>query len=83
MTAVVPLLSARHQRLLGFIRDYWVSFDRPPTLSEMAVACGLSPNSTHAVTVDLLDLQRAGWIRRVPGRHRAIEVLDPTTGRAA
>lgn len=80
MPTVVTLLTDRQHRILDFFRVYYVSFDRPPTLSEIAVACGLSPTSINVVLDALTTLQRMRWIRRVPGRPRALELLDPTDG---
>lgn len=83
MSGVAPLLTRRQTRIIGFVRDYWVTCDTAPTLAEIAVACGLAPTCTRTVVDDLFALQRAGWIRQAPGKARAIEVLDPDTGRAA
>ncbi|AEV86693.1 LexA repressor [Actinoplanes sp. SE50] len=74
---VVPLLSGTQQRILTFIQSYAAEKQFPPTMKEIGAGVHLSPS---AVAHQLIRLQGAGWISRVPNTPRAIRVLDPETG---
>ncbi|MBI3798346.1 MAG: transcriptional repressor LexA [Deltaproteobacteria bacterium] len=65
-------LTARQQRLLQVIEDSLTKRGYVPTLQEMAHAMGIA--SLHGVKRHLLALERKGYIRRFPGRRRAIEI---------
>jgi repressor LexA len=64
-------LTARQQQVLDFIRDNMAMYS--PTCRQIAAAIGAK--SPHAATVHLDALERKGFIRRVPGKPRNIEVL--------
>ncbi|MDO8144641.1 MULTISPECIES: transcriptional repressor LexA [unclassified Isoptericola] len=74
-------LTARQRGVLTTIRESVESRGYPPTMREIGEAVGLaSPSSVkHQLTV----LERKGYLRRDPHRPRAIEVVDPDTGRTA
>ncbi|GIM88850.1 LexA family protein [Paractinoplanes toevensis] len=79
MTApVMPLLTARQQRVLAFIRDFHTEHGWAPSLREIGQHVGLRPSG---VQYQLVQLERMGWIRRAPNLPRALVVLDPATGR--
>jgi len=65
-------LSERQQRILGFISDKqhegWT-----PSVREIGEAVGL--HSSAAVQKQLDSLERKGYIRRLPGKARLIQVL--------
>jgi repressor LexA len=65
-------LTARQQQVLDFIRENMAMFS--PTVRQIAAAIGAK--SPHAATVHLDALERKGFIRRVPGKPRNIEVLS-------
>jgi len=67
-------LTARQQRLLQIIEDFLTKRGYVPTLQEMAHAMGIT--SLHGVKRHLLALERKGYIRRFPGRRRAIEIVQ-------
>lgn len=75
---VVPLLTVQRQRVLNTIRGFYTEHGFAPTVREIADEVGISLSS---VQHQLEQLQRMGWIRRHPGRARALIVLDPATGR--
>lgn len=61
---------------LDFIKTTIADKGAPPSFAEIADAVGLkSKNGVHRIVTGLED---RGLIRRVPGRARAIEVVDPT-----
>ncbi len=65
-------LTARQARLLQVIEDSLTKRGYIPTLQEMAHAMGIA--SLHGVKRHLAALERKGYIRRFPGRRRAIEI---------
>lgn len=75
---VTPLLSARQRTILEFVRDFHSEHHYAPTIREVAEAAGLE--SSSSAQYQLRQLQGMGWIRTVPGRPRAIIVLDPADG---
>lgn len=67
-------LTARQARLLQIIEDSLTQRGYVPTLQEMAQAMGVA--SLHGVKRHLAALERKGYIRRFPGRRRAIEIMQ-------
>ena len=72
MTSKGP--SPRQKSLLTFIETFLTDRGYVPTLAEMAKALGVS--SLQAVKEHLIALERKGYLRRSPGRSRAIELLS-------
>jgi repressor LexA len=66
-------LSPRQKSLLTYIETFLAERGYVPTLAEMATALGVS--SLQAVKDHLTALERKGYLRRSPGRPRAIELL--------
>lgn len=63
----------RQMDLLRFIRGYQLAKGYSPSFREMLPALGCR---SHNTTARLLHcLEERGWIRRLPNRERAIEVL--------
>ena len=67
-------LSPRQKFLLTYIETFLAERGYVPTLVEMAKALGVS--SLQAVKDHLTALERKGYLRRSPGRPRAIELLS-------
>ena len=67
-------LTARQERLLRIIEASIEKKGYVPTLQEMALAMSIS--SLQGVKDHLTALERKGYIRRLPGRRRAIEILQ-------
>jgi repressor LexA len=67
-------LSERQQRILSFItekqQEGWT-----PSVREIGEAVGL--NSSAAVQKHIIRLERQGYVRRLPGKARLIQVLKP------
>lgn len=67
-------LTARQTRLLQILEDSLAKRGYIPTLQEMAQAMGIA--SSYGVKRHLLALERKGYLRRFPGRRRAIEIMQ-------
>jgi repressor LexA len=67
-------LTARQTRLLQVIEESLAKRGYVPTLQEMAHAMGIA--SLHGVKRHLSALERKGYLRRFPGRRRAIELVQ-------
>lgn len=67
-------LTARQKRLLQVIEESLAKRGYVPTLQEMAHAMGIA--SLHGVKRHLSALERKGYLRRFPGRRRAIELVQ-------
>jgi repressor LexA len=66
-------LSLRQEFLLRYLETFLTERGYAPTLAEMASALGAS--SLQAAKNHLVALERKGYLRRSPGRRRAIELL--------
>jgi repressor LexA len=69
-----PLLTTRQKRLLQVIETSMAKRGYVPTLREMAEAMGIA--SLQGVKDHLAALERKGYLRRFPGRRRAIEMTQ-------
>jgi repressor LexA len=72
-------LTPRQEQILGFIRDFGECNGYAPSMREIAGAVDLT--STCAVSYQLSVLQNKGYLRRIPGGPRTVEVVLP--GRSA
>ena len=68
-------LTPRQERLLRIIEAALARRGYVPTLQEMAQAMGIA--SLQGVKDHLAALERKGYVRRFPGRRRALAVLHP------
>jgi repressor LexA len=68
-------LTDRQERLLRIIETSVTKRGYVPTLQEMAQAMDIA--SLQGVKDHLSALERKGYLRRTPGRRRAIEVIQP------
>jgi len=66
-------LTARQRELFDFLKDFFREKGFPPTLREMASHFGLKGPRGPQKTLNIL--QRKGYIRKIPGESRAIEIL--------
>lgn len=66
-------LTARQQELFDFLKDFFREKGFPPTLREMASHSGLKGPRGPQKTLNILE--RKGYIRKIPGESRAIEIL--------
>ena len=73
--AAPPNFTAKQGQYLAFIHAYTLVLGRPPAEADLQRHFRLTPPSVHGM---VLSLERAGLIRRQPGRARSITVLvDP------
>lgn len=68
-------LTKRQKELFDFLRDFLREKGYPPTLREIASHFGLRGPKAPQKTLQIL--QKKGYIRKVPGGSRAIEILKP------
>lgn len=73
------MLTVRQRELLMMIERTVAETSVAPSFDEMADALGVSKGNTHAMITRLED---RGYIRRLRGRARAIEVVQPVSGGA-
>ena len=66
-------LSSRQEFLLRYLETFLAERGYAPTLAEMASALGAA--SLQAAKNHLVALERKGYLRRSPGRRRALELL--------
>jgi repressor LexA len=67
-------LTPTQEKVLNFLKDYLLEKGFPPTLREIAAHFGLRGPKAPQKTLTILE--RKGYIRKVPGVSRAIEILD-------
>lgn len=65
-------LTDRQRELLELVRSHSRLYG--PTVRELCLAAGI--NSPNGVACHLRALERKGYLRRTPGKARAIEVLQ-------
>lgn len=68
-------LTSTQQRVLSFLKDYHEKEGFPPTLREIAFHFGLRGPKAPQKTLN--NLEKKGYIRKIPGGSRAIEILRP------
>ncbi len=67
-------LTPTQEKVFEFLKDYLLEKGFPPTLREIASHFGLRGPKAPQKTLTILE--RKGYIRKVPGVSRAIEILD-------
>jgi len=65
-------LTPRQEQILAFIRDFGECNGYAPSMREIGGAVDLT--STSAVSYQLSVLQNKGYLRRIPGGPRTVEV---------
>lgn len=76
----VPRLTERQSNIVDIIQRSLAERSYPPSMREIGDACGLA--SLSSVTHQLARLQQLGYLRRVPGKPRAMEVIRDSSGRS-
>ncbi len=74
-------LSAKQQKILGFIRGFLEDKAYPPTIRDIVRGCGIS--STSVANYNLEILEKEGYIRRDREVSRGIELLNVASVRNA
>jgi len=67
-------LTSKQEKTLDFLRNYLREKGFPPTLREIAFHFGLRGPKAPQKTLTILE--KKGYVRRVPGGSRAIEILS-------
>jgi len=67
-------LTDKQQVVLQFIQAYLEQNQRAPVIREIQAGCQIT---SYKSTLDRLNaLERKGYIRRTPNKHRGIEILE-------
>ena len=66
-------LTKKQDRIFGFVRKHVQDIGYPPTVREIGMAFGISEKGAHD---HLNAIEKKGYIRRVPKKPRAIEILE-------
>ncbi len=74
-------LTPTQERVFDFLKEYLGEKGFPPTLREIAFHFGLRGPKAPQKTLNILE--RKGYIRKIPGGSRAIEILPPPPIRLA
>lgn len=74
-----PRLTERQRGIVDVIQQSLAERSYPPSMREIGDACGLA--SLSSVTHQLARLQQMGYLSRVPGKPRAMEVIRDSSGR--
>ena len=67
------LLTKKQDRIFGFVRKHVQDIGYPPTVREIGMAFGISEKGAHD---HLNAIEKKGYIRRIPKKPRAIEILE-------
>lgn len=68
-------LTPREAKALEFIAKQLRDYNISPSLREIAIGIGLSYSSAATVHYIVQRLERKGYVRRMLGKHRSIEVV--------
>jgi repressor LexA len=74
MAKMLDTLSARQEKILEFIQNYFKKHGIPPSIRDIVAGCGIS--STSVADYNLKHLERLGFIRRHHEISRGIELVD-------
>ena len=67
-------LSAKQQKIIDYIRQFWLGKGYPPSIRDIVAGCGLSSTSVADYNMKILD--RRGYIHRHREVSRGIEMPD-------
>lgn len=69
-------LTHKQQTVLEFIQGYLGEFRRSPLIREIQAGCQIV---SYKSAIDRLNaLERKGYIKRAPNKHRSIKLVKPT-----
>ena len=66
-------LNKKQLKLFKFIKNYIAKKNYPPSYKEIAEAAGLK--SKNSVNVYINNLEERGWLKRIPGKARSIQII--------
>jgi len=80
MVSYMKELSTKQQRIIDYIRRFWLDNGYPPSIRDIVAGCGLSSTSVADYNLDILE--KKGYIRRHHEVSRGIELLlRPSEGK--
>lgn len=77
-SGAAPHLTERQRHIVDIIQQSLAERSYPPSMREIGDSCGLA--SLSSVTHQLARLQEMGYLKRVPGKPRAMEVIRDSSG---
>jgi repressor LexA len=66
-------LTKKQLKLFKFIKNYIGKKNYPPSYREIAMASSLK--SVNSVNVYITNLEERGWLKRIPGKARSIQII--------
>jgi len=66
-------LTEKQLKLFKFIKSYIAKKTISPSYDEIKVAVGLK--SKNSVNVYINNLEERGWLKRIPGKARSIQII--------
>ena len=66
-------LTKKQMKMLKFIKGYVAKKNYPPSYDEIKEAAGLK--SRNSVNVYVKNLEERGWLKRIPGKARSIQII--------
>jgi repressor LexA len=66
-------LTEKQLKLFKFIKSYIAKKTIPPSYQEIALAVGLK--SKNSVNVYINNLEERGWLKRIRGKARSIQII--------
>jgi repressor LexA len=66
-------LTAKQLKLFQFIKNYIVKNTISPSYDEIKEAVGLK--SRNSINVYVTNLESRGWLKRIPGKARSIQII--------
>ena len=66
-------LTQKQQVVLSYIQSYLATYQQSPLIREVQLGCQIA---SYKSTLDRLNsLERKGWIKRLPNKHRGVQLL--------
>ena len=66
-------LTAKQQKCFKFIKNYIAKKTISPSYEDIKKAVGLQ--SKNSVNVYIKNLEERGWLKRIPGKARSIQII--------
>jgi len=66
-------ITKKQLKLFNFLKDYIKKNITSPSYDEMMVALDL--NSKCTISAKLKQLEQRGWIRKLPGKNRSLQII--------
>lgn len=73
-------LTQKQQECVAFIRTHRYKFGSSPSYQEIGTAIGITTRARVGKIIS--DLEARGAVRRIKGRYRSVELIEPDKARA-